>query len=54
MSKLLQKVILKKKFLLPGEAQSYKEEGLRSWFLMVVVKVNVYAAKLEIVEAKYD
>ena len=40
--------------VIPGETQSYKEEGLPSWFFMVVVKVNVYAAKLEIIEAKCD
>ena len=40
--------------VIPGEAQSYKKEGLPSWFLMVLVKVNVYAAKLEIIEAKCD
>ena len=40
--------------VIPGEAEWYKEEGLPSWFLMVVVKVNVYAAKLEIIEAKCD
>ena len=27
---------------------------LPSWVFMVVVKVNVYAAKLEIIEAKCD
>ena len=40
--------------VIPGEAQCHKEEGLPSWFLMVVLKVNVNAAKLEIVEAKCD
>ena len=36
--------------VIPGEAQSYKEEGLPSWFLMVVLKVNVYAAKLKLLK----